>query len=419
MNKFIYALAFFLAVSFGYGAHTVNLKLVPIGQGADDVSVDLIFLDGSGEFLTSGINVSPGNNYTHLYSQSSPFVIVVTFHSAAVDVSGASLVANSEGAGNYGVDSGGFAGYFNSTTDGVPPLRTLGVGLQELQTDGTKPIWTDGSSTLTGALFREGIDKIAGAVGSSSSGSSTGTTSSGNTTQSELLATQQNALFSASEYSGNPTNAAQASAGATAANTVKALLPSAPTGLGYTLAEPGDLPTIGDAGSPLALVMPASFGGQTFDFNPFTESRLGPVMTWFRTALAWLVLIQLGIFISKEMGVWTRGLSFSPQAKGNTIAAGSGGQATSFFAAVAITAAIVVGVTALVAYAFGSIDLVAILSAMTTNPLATAPLGMFELLNKVFPLTVIISALVARVSFHLFAAKLFAGVSTVVRYITP
>jgi len=78
--------------------------------------------------------------------------------------------------GSFGYDAG-------TATEPYPiyPLSFNGVMPQP---DGTKPLWVTSSTDLTGNLFREGIDKLAGALGGS--GSSSGGGSSGGSTDDKL-----------------------------------------------------------------------------------------------------------------------------------------------------------------------------------------------------------------------------------------
>lgn len=200
-------------------------------------------------------------------------------------------------------------------------------------------------------------------------------------------------------------------AGGAAADAIRAVYGNAPTGKGYTIA-PGGAPN-------LSVTFPAAFGGQTFNLNPFTSERLGPVASWFRSAVAWLALVTFGGWVWSEIGSWTRGVSMLPQAKGNTVAAGTGGQATALAAAGLITAAIIIGTTVLLSWSFDDINLPSIIGAVSTNPVATMASGSLWLLDQMWPVATLITVLVARIAFRFYAAALFAGVAAAIRFIVP
>jgi len=56
-------------------------------------------------------------------------------------------------------------GYDTGSASEPYPTQTVTFNGLALQPDGTKPIWVTTGSTLDGALFREGVDKMVGAIG--------------------------------------------------------------------------------------------------------------------------------------------------------------------------------------------------------------------------------------------------------------
>jgi len=68
----------------------------------------------------------------------------------------------------------------------VAPAVTLQLSNVTPQADGTKPVWVSDGSTLDGQIYREGVDKIVGALSSSSSGGSGGSGGSSTTTDALL-----------------------------------------------------------------------------------------------------------------------------------------------------------------------------------------------------------------------------------------
>jgi hypothetical protein len=269
--------------------------------------------------------------------------------------------------------------------------------------DGAKTVWQIDDATLTANLFREGIDKLVAASGSGS-GSSSGSSSA----VVEDLA-QRQLDFIDSFDSGT----ADGSGGTSAAAAAVAVLPAqlgATTG--YTL------PTGGGAAN-LLIVFPESFGGATFDFNPFSAERMGGVTSWFRAATQWLAFILLGAWMWSQIGVWTRGLSTAQQAKGNPVAAGTGGQATALVAAGLLTVVILTAITALMAFTLDGITASSLRGIVGTNPLTDFLASSFWMLDQLLPVASLISCVVARLGFNLFANITFVTAMTVIRWIVP
>jgi len=210
-------------------------------------------------------------------------------------------------------------------------------------------------------------------------------------------------------------NATAATQSAAAVTGIAALIPARPTTLGYS-------PDTSGNGDFFKIEMPSSMsksGGITVDFNPFREDRMGPLASWMRQAMAWLVLCLLAYMVFNKTQETIQAASMAQQAKGNTIAAGTGGQATSLIAAGLMTAATVVLVTGIFSYAFGDITIPALISNLSANPLSTAPAHMIWVLDKVIPVATVLTAFIARISFPLYLQSLFAVYMTVVRWIVP
>lgn len=211
------------------------------------------------------------------------------------------------------------------------------------------------------------------------------------------------------------TAAATAVSGATTAGTAAG---SAAAGWFSANTPATMVPTLETETGILAITMPAEFGGKTFDMNPFTSDRMGGVISWFRAATAWAALVTLGVWVWLQTKGWLDMFSGVQQAKGNTVA-GTGGQATAFIAAGLMTAAIVTGVTGMLGWAFGDISFPAIRAAAMTNPLTSMPTKAAWMLDQVFPVATLVSCLLARLSFNMYAAPLFATCQAVVRFIVP
>lgn len=175
-------------------------------------------------------------------------------------------------------------------------------------------------------------------------------------------------------------------------------------------------------GSGSAPKMGFSLAGKSVSINPFTPERFAAIAAWFKAAMAWLTLVLLGAWVWKALGEWVRGFSTIQQAKGNTVVAGTGGQATSLIAAGIITVIIVTGTTALLGWSYGELSFPAIAGAVATNPyseMASTLPGAWWLLDQLFPVGVMVTALIARVTFNLYAATVFSGAMAAVRFVVP
>lgn len=177
---------------------------------------------------------------------------------------------------------------------------------------------------------------------------------------------------------------------------------------------------IGGSPPAFAIRMPAAFGGGEIDTNPFRSDRLGPVVDWFRSAVSWLCVVLYGMFISTRIGEWVRGASAIRQARGNAVAAGTGAQATALVAAAAITVAISVFLVALLGWISGDVvNLGNMLGAVGVNPMSGAPAAVAWMLDRIFPVSMMITCLAGRLAFNFYAAKIFAVAMAVIRWIVP
>lgn len=256
-----------------------------------------------------------------------------------------------------------------------------------------KPVWknvtvnsdpANQTDLLTNSVYREGVDKIVQPA-------------------KDYFDKHQAALDA------NPASGAAASAGVSAGSAVAALFPSAPAA---SITASASAPT-------LTVAMPAKFGGATFDFNPFASDRFASICTWFRTATAWLCLVTLGVWIWSHLGEWVRGFSTIRQATGNPVVGGTGAQATALVAAGLMTVAVVTALAALLSWSFGDITIISIRSMAGTNPLAAMPAAVLWMLDQLFPVVTMVTCFIARLTFNMYAAPLFATCSAVVRFIVP
>lgn len=250
------------------------------------------------------------------------------------------------------------------------------------------PVWTDGSATTDTRTVISGGYVITTVV-------TTGTDADGNTS----TAVSQGG------------NAVDGTEGEEAAEQAADYIPDAGRAPRYT---------VGGSEPSFMVTMPSQFGGKSFDLNPFRADRLGPVVDWFRVALAWLCIISYGVWISKEVAEWTKGMSTIRQAQGNAVMGGTGGQATALLAAAAITVAVAVFMVALIAWLAGDIVTIGtMIQTIGINPMAGAPAGVAWMLDKTFPIATMLTCLVARMTFNFYAAKIFAVAMTTIRFIVP
>ena len=207
----------------------------------------------------------------------------------------------------------------------------------------------------------------------------------------------------------NPTTSAMQSAGASEAATESASVPS------YT--PPTTTPTT--ATPTFTIHMPAAFGGATVDFNPFESGRLNNVAAGIRAATLWLVLVLYGIDCWKVLTVYITGVGSVRQAEGNSVAAGTGAQATALVAAGLISVAIVVALTGLFAL-LADIGFGSVASIFTASqPWASMPAQAVWMLDQVVPVSAVSLSLVGRIIFRASAGKIFLVCAAVVRYIVP
>jgi len=210
----------------------------------------------------------------------------------------------------------------------------------------------------------------------------------------------------------NPSTGTMASQGASAGSTAAGVL-------GSPISGPPTIGTGTDYAATMAFNMPAAFGGAAVNLNPMANASLLTIAHWFRGALEWLVLVYLAIDIWKAIAEWMRGYSSMRQAQGNAVAAGTGAQATALVAAGIMTTAIVVAMTALMSWAFGSITMSTLTGLAAVSPMAGLPTAVLGFLSEFFPISTIVSALLARVSFAMYGSTLFATCSAAVRFTVP
>jgi len=303
----------------------------------------------------------------------------------------------------------------------VPVMPNYPSGTIPTAPGGGATVWTPttGTDVVTNPVFRQGVDKLVAeqkAVAKAVVDQLKANDANAKTRDDAAKVVRdkvgaridaENTAKAASDVAG----ASMSGQGAAAKAEAEALFGSTPTSKGWAL-TPGGAPD-------LSVTMPSSFGGGTFQFNPFTPERLGAVASWFRAAVEWLTIATLGVWVWSQLGQWVRGVASVQQAKGNPVVGGTGAQATALAAAGLMTVALVAALTALLSWSFESLNLAAFVASVTANPLATVPTGALWMLDQILPVATMVTALVARLTFNLYASTVYAGCAAVVRFIVP
>jgi len=172
------------------------------------------------------------------------------------------------------------------------------------------------------------------------------------------------------------------------------------------------------SGSASALQFPLGTFG-TINLDPASSPLISTFATWVKGVIAWMVWIAFNFWLWKFLFELLVATSLAPQAKGNTVAAGTGGQATSLVAAGFITAAIANVPVLFWAAADSGVSWA---SGITSNPFdsATGVLGTgVYLAGQFLPIGTILSSLSTMLLMRKAGLGLFALTSTIIRFIIP
>jgi hypothetical protein len=303
--------------------------------------------------------------------------------------------------------SGRLAPASGTASDGSDPTRLVSISgnATDAQDKATAVAAANGiinAVDRNGGAITNAIQKLnASLAGPGSGGGTTGNVSiTGNVAVvADQTLAQEAAIPSAADQSG---------AGSTAK--------SAQEGLITQMTGNATAPNV-DSSSWMTLHFPASLGGAVIDFDPFTPERLGSQASWFRAAWAWLVLMLFGAWANNHVKDTITHATVAPQAKGNTVVAGTGAQATALAAAGIITASIAVFIVALLGVA--DLKVAQVASTVSTSPLIGLSTKAAYLLDGLFPVQICISTMIGRVTFPLVALKLYVGVCAVIRFVVP
>lgn len=208
-----------------------------------------------------------------------------------------------------------------------------------------------------------------------------------------------------------PGNADRNQAGSSAGTTLSNLIPD--TSVIQPLSDPPTSPI------DFSISLPATMGGITIDADPFRADRLGPVISWFRGAVAWLTLAIFGVWVFQETKRVVMGVPLLSQAKGNAVVGGTGGQATAFAAAAIITATMATAVVGIVGFTFGDISFNYLTTIIASNPMAGMPAQSAWMLLQVFPVMTMIAALVGRITFNTWVMFYYSIAAAVIKFVTP
>jgi len=238
--------------------------------------------------------------------------------------SGASFVVDSNSTdlllGSFGYDAGAPVEPY--------PTQIISFNGLALQPDGTKPIWVTTSSALDGALFREGIDKLVGAVGEGAvSGSSSGGSFETLEEKAQTIIDNQNrdslVRYHAINGSGTTVAADSLTAAATlqAANVVSAFGNASVTrGTGVAAVTPAsDSVQLGvfEVVGPFAEQLTAGFKPLAFD-GPYSIFAFasGKILSYgliVREMLLWLTVFSFWYFARDLMEKYYIGFMNTPQ----------------------------------------------------------------------------------------------------------
>lgn len=286
----------------------------------------------------------------------------------------------------------------------APPVSSVIASTPEAISERSGTVWSKPTTTATGTnqtpgqgdgltnqVYREGVGKVVDKL-----------------EQIELSKIQDNEK---SQKSASDSFSGALEAARSASSSMAATIPTAgafPSGPNIPASSAQDF----------TVKFPGIFGGLTVDLDPLRADRLGPTAAWLRGAFYWLTIVGFGYWASNKVGEWVKGASQLQQTRGNTVA-GTGGQITAAIGAAIIVVAISTFIVALVGYLAGDFSISAILSKMTVNPMAGYSAKALYLLDGVFPIATIITALVARISWNLYASSTFAGAMAFIRFINP
>lgn len=310
---------------------------------------------------------------------------------------------------------------------------TVNVVKGEIQ-DADKSVWTpsDPENTATDGTMKQGFDKTVSALdainstlkeinaktgtgGTGGGGTGTGEFSDAGTHERldtanshlEKLVAQADEMKELKEET--PSSSDMTNAGNAAKSDAESVVTQVTGRSGYASgAQPN-----------LTVTLPAAFGGKVFDMNPFQSGRFSTICAWIKGAIAWLCIIGWAIWAWGEVKEnFVIGL-LAPQAKGNAVLGGTGGQITALAAAAAITVALGAFFLAMLGKFSGDWSIGSIALMATSDPMIGLGAGALWMIEQIIPVATVLGTFVFRLVFKTACIKLVLGVAAVIRFIVP
>jgi len=258
----------------------------------------------------------------------------------------------------------------------------------------------NGTTTINNTLnnIANKLDNLGNTSGNGT-GNTTGNTS-GNTDKIEAWAQRGNdASGNSSAFTrGTDPNANAAAEGNMSSNWTGAL---GTIGVQSTIPN-ADFSTA-DPSSVFRIAIPSTFGGGTIDFNPFRTDRLGPVISGFRTALAWLAVVSFAIWALRETFAVIKDSGKLSQIVGpKVIIAGEsdGGLVTAATYILLTAGAVAVLLAACVAIYDTNWPILGQFAALfSSGPFHSFPAQAMWMLDQVFPVATCVAAMLGRLTY--------------------
>lgn len=166
------------------------------------------------------------------------------------------------------------------------------------------------------------------------------------------------------------------------------------------------------------------FMGHRIDVNPMNHPKLKELAAYVKGVIAWLIVFTYAFYSFNAFGHLAMKMNEAQQAKGNSVVAGTGAQATALIAASSITALILISIVALAATWEPEVLGLSWTSVKNTNPVSAS--GFSEVIRRsVFlfesfiPLLTLISAAFGYMVYLFFGRVAVVGIQSIVRFIVP
>jgi len=163
------------------------------------------------------------------------------------------------------------------------------------------------------------------------------------------------------------------------------------------------------------------FTGHTFNMNPFTSDRFGPVALWLRKLALWLLVVGFAGWAALRGKETIVDIASAQQAKGNAVFAGTGGQATALIAAGLITVVVLAGIIGIVVWkdtvlqgSGGSVTTI-----MGLNPMESAPAACVWMIDQIVPVLTILAIAFVKVTFTFICTIAYVVAASIIRFIVP